>query len=128
MNSRRPLSLRQIPFVGAGLAACCCLRWFLSYYQVVSKWDSEIEVRVQAPMQQYTGSSAHGLAAAIWNVDKAYAAELTRDVMRNPDLVSITVVDEYSTAFVQQEKPVAASGRLLREQRDIVHNGNRWAV
>ena len=124
MNSRRPLSLRQILFVGAGLGMLLPAL-VLSYYHVVSKWDSEIEVRVQAPMQQYTEVLAHGLAAAIWNVDKAYAAELTRAVMRNPDLVSVTVVDEYGTAFVQQEKPVAASGRLLREQRDIVHNGNR---
>lgn len=97
----------------------------LSYYQVASKWDTEIDVRVRVPMQQYSEVLSHGLAAAIWNVDKSYAEELTKAVMRNPDLVSVTVTDEYKSLFVQQEKPMPNRGSLLREEREILHNGNR---
>lgn len=124
MEPRRPLSLRQTLFIGAGLGMMLPAL-VLSYYQVVSKWDTEINVRVRAPVQQYADVLAHGLAAAIWNVDKAYASELTMAVMQNPDLVSVSVTDEYKAEFVRQEKPAPSGAKLLREERDIIHNGNR---
>lgn len=124
MQRRRPLSLRQTLFIGAGLGMLLPAL-VLSYYQVVSKWDSEINVRVRAPVQQYADVLAHGLAAAIWNVDKAYASELTTAVMQNPDLVSVSVMDEYKAEFVRQEKAAPSGAKLLHEERHIVHNGNR---
>ena len=124
MQRRRPLSLRQTLFIGAGLGMLLPAL-VLSYYQVVSKWDSEINVRVRAPVQQYADVLAHGLAAAIWNVDKAYASELTTAVMQNPDLVSVSVMDENKAEFVRQEKAAPSGAKLLHEERHIVHNGNR---
>ena len=118
------LSLRQTLILGAGLGILLPAL-VLSYFQVVTKFEKEVESRLRAPMQQYAEVLSRGLAAAIWNVDKSYATELIGAVMRNPDVVSVTVTDEYQNTFAQQEKASAAGGTLLMEERDIVHNGTQ---
>lgn len=118
------LSLRKTLMLGAGLGILLPAL-VLSYLQVVSKMDSDIDVRLRLPMQQQAEVLSRGLAAAIWNVDRSYAAELIDAVMRNPDVVSVTVTDEYQNEFAQQTKTPPNGGSLLVDQRDIVHNGTR---
>lgn len=118
------LSLRKTLMLGAGLGILLPAL-VLSYLQVVSKVDSEIDLRLRQPMQQYAEVLSRGLAAAIWNVDRSYATELIAAVLRNPDVVSVTVTDEYQNEFAQQTKTPPAGGSLLIDQRDIVHNGTR---
>lgn len=118
------LSLRQTLILGAGLGILLPAL-VLSYFQVVTTFQKEIDSRLRVPMQQYAEVLSRGLAAAIWNVDKSYATELIGAVMRNPDVVSVTVTDEYQNAFAQQEKASAPGGTLLIEERAIVHNGTQ---
>ncbi|MBK9348061.1 MAG: HAMP domain-containing protein [Burkholderiales bacterium] len=118
------LSLRKTLMLGAGLGILLPAL-VLSYLQVISKMDSEIEVRLRQPMQQQADVLSRGLAAAIWNVDKDYASDLIAAVLRNPDVVSVTVTDEYQNEFARQGKTPREGGSLLIEQRDIVQNGIR---
>lgn len=118
------LSLRQTLILGAGFGILLPAL-VLSYLQVVSKFEADIDVRLRVPTQQYAEVLSHGLAAAIWNVDKSYATELIGAVMRNPDFVSVVVTDEYQNTFVQQSKAAPAGGTLLQEEREILHSGSR---
>ncbi len=118
------LSLRKTLMLGAGLGILLPAL-VLSYLQLVSKLDSDIEVRLRQPMQQQAEVLARGMASAIWNVDKGYANELIGAVLRNPDVVSVTVTDDYQNEFAQQGKAKPDGGSLLIDQRDIVHNGTR---
>jgi signal transduction histidine kinase len=97
----------------------------LAFFQITSKLDREIDLRVRAPMLQYAEVLSRGLSAAIWNVDKGSADQLIEAVMRNPDVVRISVVDEYQQVFAQQERPAISDLSLLQAQRAILHNGTR---
>jgi signal transduction histidine kinase len=118
------MSLRQTLFLGAGLGILLPAL-VLAVFQITSKLDNEIDMRVRAPMYQYAEVLSHGLAPAIWNVDQASAAELIDAVMRNPDVVRVSVTDEYKQLFAHQERVVAPETALLQDARDIVHNGAR---
>jgi len=118
------LSLRQTLILGAGLGILLPAL-ALSYFQLVSKLETDIDIRLRVPMQQYADVLSRGLAAALWNVDKSYAAELIGAVMRNPDVVSVSVTDEYQNAFAQQEKAAVSARTILVDERDIIHNGAR---
>jgi two-component system NtrC family sensor kinase len=118
------LSLRQTLFLGAGLGMLLPAL-VLAVLQITNKLDTEIDLRVRAPMNQYADVLAHGLSEAIWNVDQASAIELIDAVMRNPDVVRISVSDEYHHVFAHRERPGAQDASLLQEERDVVHNGAR---
>ncbi len=118
------LSLRQTLFLGAGLGILLPAL-VLAFFQITSKLDSEIDLRVRSPMLQYAEVLSHGLAPAIWNVDQGAAAELIDAVMRNPDVVRISVTDEYKQVFARREKSGALDQSLLQDSRDILHNGTR---
>ena len=62
------LSLRQTLFLGAGLGILLPAL-VLAFLQITSKLDTEIDLRVRVPMNQYADVLSHGLSAAIWNVD-----------------------------------------------------------
>jgi PAS domain S-box-containing protein len=68
---------------------------------------------------------ASGVAVALWNVDRTVAAELVDAVMRNPDVASVTVTDDYKEVFIRRQSASAAPDQVLREQRDILYNGVR---
>lgn len=97
----------------------------LAYYQITTKLDTEIDLRVRVPMQQYADVLASGVAVAIWNVDRAVAAELVEAVMRNPDVASVTVTDEYKEVFVRRQNPTPARSEILREERFVTYNNSR---
>lgn len=118
------LSLRLTLLLGAGLAILVPAL-FLAYYQFVSRLDDQINLRVRAPMQQYADVLSRGVAVAIWNVDRGVANELVEAVMRNPDVVRVTVSDEYKEIFVRKQAASWTDGQILREERDVVYNGSR---
>ncbi|MEN9437795.1 MAG: hypothetical protein RIR09_2450 [Pseudomonadota bacterium] len=118
------LSLRHTLILGAALGILLPTL-VMTYFQVVGKFEADINNRLRAPMSQYAEVLSRGLAAAIWSVDKTYAMALIDAVMRNPDVVSVTVTDEYQVPFAQRSKAVAAGGTLLTDRRDIDYNGYR---
>ena len=116
------LSLRETLFLGAALGIFIPAL-VLAFFQVNSKLESEVEIRVRAPMQQQAGVLSRSLGMAIWNVDQRAAAELVDSVMHNPDVVRVEVTDEFKQTFAMQEKPVPSTGELLTESREVVHDG-----
>ena len=118
------LSLRWTLVLGAGLAILLPAL-LLAYFQFISRLDDQINLRVRAPMQQYADVLSRGVAVAIWNVDRGVAGELVDAVMRNPDVVSVTVTDEYKEVFVRKTLSPMPSGLILREERDVTYNGSR---
>ena len=118
------LSLRQTLLYGVALGILLPAL-LLVYFQVTAKLRTEVALRVQAPMLQYADVLSRGMAVAVWNLDRGVAHELVDAVMRNPDVVNVTVTDEFGDVFVQSESRIAPEGPTLREQRDIVFNGAR---
>ncbi len=118
------LSLRQTLLLGAGLAILLPAL-VLAYFQIGSRLDDQINLRVRAPMQQYADVLSRGVAVAIWNVDRGVAGELVDAVMRNPDVVSVTVTDEYKEVFVRKQATPVPDGQILKEERDVNYNGSR---
>ncbi len=121
-RKRFALSLRETLFLGAGLGIFLPAL-VLAFFQVNNKLESEVELRIRAPMQQQAGVLARSLGMAIWNVDQRAAAELVDAVMRNPDVVRVEVTDEFKQIFAVQEKQVPSVGRLMTESRDVIHDG-----
>jgi signal transduction histidine kinase/HAMP domain-containing protein len=115
-------SLRQTLFLGAGVGILLPAL-VLAYFQIISRFENEVNLRVRAPMQQYADVLSRGVAVAIWNVDRGVAGELADAVMRNPDVVSVTVTDEYNEVFVHKQSALAVEGSVLREVREVSFNG-----
>jgi PAS domain S-box-containing protein len=118
------LSLREILFAGAGLGILLPAL-ALALFQISSKQESDIQLRLRAPMQQQAGVLARSLGLAIWNVDHRAAEELLDAVMLNPDVVRIEIKDEFDGIFVAQEKSARQGDHLLVENSQILHEGNR---
>lgn len=118
------LSLRQTLFLGAGLGILLPAL-VLGYFQIVSRYENAVDLRVRAPMEQYADVLSRGMAVAMWNVDKGVADELVDAVMRNPDVVSVKVVDENQDVFVFKRNGNQPDGELLKEFREVVYNGAR---
>ena len=118
------LSLRQTLFLGTGLGILLPAL-VLAYFQISGRYAMEVHLRVRVPMQQYAEVLSRGVAVAIWNLDRGVALELVEAVMRNPDVSSVTLSDEFQEVFVQQRAPDMPSGDVLREEREIFYNGAR---
>ena len=125
-KSKRPksFSLRQALILGAGLSMLFPAL-ILAYFQFTSRFASEEQLRVRIPMQQYADVLSRGLAISLWNVDRGAANELLEAVMRNQDVVSVTVSDELGKTFVQTLNATHNDINPLKEERDIVYNGAR---
>lgn len=118
------LSLRQTLFIGAGLGILLPALAF-AYFQMIGKLDADIDNRVRAPLRQYSEVLAHGLGTALWNLDQTYANDLLIAAMHNPDVLDLTVIDEFQTLFVEKHREHPDVGVLLQDKHDIVYNGNR---
>nr|WP_315465608.1 ATP-binding protein [uncultured Rhodoferax sp.] len=116
------LSLRHTLLVGVA-AGMLLPALVLAGFQITSKFRTEIALRVEAPLKQYADVLSRGMAVAMWNLDRGVALELVDAVMRNPDVVSVTVTDEFGESFVQRGAGAKASGQQLSEQRGIHYNG-----
>ena len=116
------LSFRQTLMVGVALGILLPALFFAGF-QVTSKLQSEVALRVEAPLKQYADVLSRGMAVAVWNLDRGVAIELVEAVMRNPDVVNVTVTDEFGETFVKRGDLLDAGENLLQEQRDIAYNG-----
>ncbi|MBS1227379.1 MAG: multi-sensor hybrid histidine kinase [Proteobacteria bacterium] len=119
---RRSLTLRQTLLLGAGLGIFLPAL-VLACFHIFSTFDRELDSRVRAPLQQYADVLARGMALPIWTIDSDAAIELVDAVMSNPDVVSITVTDEFKDVLVRRQRSPNLDGRRLREIRPIVHDG-----
>jgi len=118
------LSLRQTLMVGVA-AGILLPALFFAGFQVTSKLRTERALRVEAPLNQYADVLSRGMAAAVWNLDRGVAIELVEAVMRNPDVVNVSVTDEFGETFAQRGEATDDSARFLSEKRDITYNGAR---
>jgi PAS domain S-box-containing protein len=97
----------------------------LGYFQFAGRARAEVALRVEAPLRQYADVLSRGMAVAVWNLDRGVAAELVDAVMRNPDVVSVSVTDEAGQVFVRKVSEVEPTVATLSDLRDIVYNGTR---
>ena len=116
--------MRQTLLLGAGLGIFLPAL-VLAYFQISSTFDSELNLRVRAPLQQSVDVLARGMALPIWTIDNDAAIELVDAVMSNPDVMSITVTDEFLDVVVRRQRSASIEGERLREVRTIVHGGAR---
>jgi PAS domain S-box-containing protein len=98
---------------------------FLGYFQLGSRLQTEVALRVEAPLRQYADVLSRGMAVAVWNLDRGVAAELVDAVMRNPDVVSVSVTDEVGQVFVRKAANPSPTTATLSDRRDIIYNGTR---
>ena len=77
-------SLRQTLMLGVA-AGILLPALFFAGFQVTSKLETEVALRVEAPLKQYADVLSRGMAVAVWNLDRGVAIELVEAVMRNPD-------------------------------------------
>jgi PAS domain S-box-containing protein len=123
-SKRESLSLKQALFLGAGLSMLFPAL-ILAYFQFTNRFANEEQLRVKIPMQQYADVLSRGLAISLWNVDRGAANELLEAVMRNQDVVSVTVSDELGKVFAQTTNESHNDANPLKEEREIVYNGAR---
>ena len=118
---RSTLSLRQILIVGTGIGILLPAL-SLAFFQFSAKFEHEVTLRIRNPMQQYVDVLSNGIAVSLWNVDNKGANDLVKAVMRNPDVVSVTVNNERGENFLAQRNPAAPAGTPLQETRTIRYN------
>lgn len=101
-SNKWSFSLRQILFLGITLGIVVPAL-ILGVFQVNNRFDTEIDLRVRQPMQQYADMLARGMGMALWNLDRGIATELVDAVLRNPDVVRISITDEYGKDFLTKQ-------------------------
>jgi PAS domain S-box-containing protein len=124
VNRWPTLSLRQTLMLGVVLGILLPAL-FLGYFQFGGRVQTEVALRVEAPMRQYADVLSRGMAVAVWNLDRGVAAELVDAVMRNPDVVSVSVNDEVGQVFVRKVSKLVPTVATLTDRRDIIYNGTR---
>jgi diguanylate cyclase (GGDEF)-like protein/PAS domain S-box-containing protein len=90
---------------------------------LVDRYERELALRIREPMSQYTQMLSSAAATLIWNVDKPVAAQLVEAVMRNPDVVRVTIEDETGNVFVSRQIDARREGAVLSEKHAIAMNG-----
>ncbi|WP_295763972.1 ATP-binding protein [Undibacterium sp.] len=117
-------NLRQTLIVGTviGMLLPALL---LMFFQLNHKFEKDVDLRIRAPMSQYANVLSRGLGASIWNMDNKVAQDLIDAVMRNPDVVSITVSNEYGDIFASKQNSAITDKAILRETREIFYNDAR---
>jgi diguanylate cyclase (GGDEF)-like protein len=85
--------------------------------------ERELALRIEEPMAQYAQLLSSALVMPLWNVDKAVAKQLIDAVMRNPDVVEVSIADEFGNVFVSGEDAARRQGAVLHQQRSIQMDG-----
>lgn len=114
--------MRQTLMLGAGLGIFLPALLF-TYFQTASKLETEVNQRVRVPMQLYADVLSRGLAIAIWTLDNEVKTGLTDAVMRNPDVISVTVRDEFQKILIYKKSGLPVQGTPLIEKRPIAREG-----
>jgi diguanylate cyclase (GGDEF)-like protein/PAS domain S-box-containing protein len=97
----------------------------LSRFILADRYERELALRIREPMSQYTQMLSSAAATLIWNMDKTVAHQLVEAVMRNPDVVRVTIEDESGGVFVSREIGTRRNGSVLSEKRDIMMGARR---
>jgi len=113
------LSLRQILILGVALGILLPVL-LLGRFLLVDRYEREVNLRVRVPMSQYTDMLSRALVVPLWNVDKEVASRFVQAVMRNPEVVRVTVEDESRNRFVHSEVMDRRSGTVLKDERSII--------
>ncbi|MBT9456126.1 MAG: HAMP domain-containing protein [Burkholderiaceae bacterium] len=92
----------------------------LGRFLLVDRYEREVNLRVRVPMSQYTDMLSRALVVPLWNVDKEVASRFVQAVMRNPEVVRVTVEDESRNRFVHSEVLDRRSGTVLKDERPII--------
>ncbi|MBC3907533.1 MULTISPECIES: ATP-binding protein [Undibacterium] len=115
----RTLSLRQILIFGV-VVGIVLPAIVLGRFLVQDRYERELQLRVRNPMSQYADMLARGMAVPVWTLDKAVANQFIQAVMRNPEVVSVEVLDESKSIFAHSSKFKTADAKVLREERPIL--------
>ncbi|HXA47317.1 MAG TPA: diguanylate cyclase, partial [Burkholderiaceae bacterium] len=121
-NSLVKLSLRRIMAIGVALGIFLPAILFSQLF-LGDRFQREIDLQVKVPMAQNAEILAQTMSVALWNVDRAVAVQAVRAVMRNPDVVQVTVTDETGNSYVSETAPQRRVGQLLRTQNPVLHSG-----
>ena len=116
------LPLRQTLVLGAALGILLPAIIF-AVLETRTKFESEIRLRVLVPMNQYADMLASGAGVAIWNIETQLASELIDTVLRNPDVIKVTIINEKKHVFLERKREAPDADKPLREERDIFYNG-----
>jgi PAS domain S-box-containing protein len=115
-------SLRKTLTIGVA-AGILVPALFFVVFQATSRYKAEVALRIDAPSAQYADVLSRGMAVAVWNLDRGVAVELVDAVMRNPDVISVTVSDEFGEHFVKRGDDLVDLGHQRSAERDIIYNG-----
>ncbi|BBB65617.1 hypothetical protein UNDYM_1364 [Undibacterium sp. YM2] len=115
----RTLSLRQILIIGV-VVGIVLPAIVLGRFLVQDRYERELQLRVRNPMSQYADMLSRGMAVPVWTLDKAVANQFIQAVMRNPEVVSVEVLDESKSIFAHSSKFKKEGAKFLREERPIL--------
>ena len=115
-------SLRRALVVGAALAILLPAL-LVGYFQIVRPFKIEVERKTRAPALRYAEMLTRGLALEIWNLDKESISEQVDAVMRDPDVMSVTITDEVNEIVLHRQRPTPSQAPPLKEERDVFYHG-----
>ena len=115
-------SMHQVLLLGAALGILLPAIIFASF-QMLTRYENDLETRVRAPLQQYADILSRSLATALWSMDIGTAKQLVDAVMDHPDMLSIVVANEDDAIIVRSQRSAADATQAMRETRSIRYNG-----
>ncbi|MDE2429110.1 MAG: HAMP domain-containing protein [Burkholderiales bacterium] len=115
----RKLSLRQILIYGVALGIVLPAVIF-GQFLIRDRYERELQLRIRNPMSQYADMLSRAMAVPVWNVDRDVANQFVQAVMRDPEVVSVVVLDESRTVFVRSDKIRKNGTRTFHEERSII--------
>ncbi len=118
-NSLGTFSLRQSLILGVAFGIMLPAMVF-GYVLIQDRYQRELDMRVRTPMSQYADMLSRALAVPLWNVDRDVAKQFVQAVMRNNDVVRVTVEDESRQRFVHSEVAGRRDAESLHEERPIL--------
>lgn len=118
----RQLSLRQILILGVAFGILLPAL-ILGYFLAQNRYERELDLRVNKAKSQYAEMLSSAMAIPIWNLDKDVANQFVQAVMRNPEVVRVTVEDESKKQFVLSEIAGRRGANDQSEARSVLLDG-----
>lgn len=118
----RQLSLRQILILGVALGILLPALIF-GYFLAQNRYEREFNLRVHTAKSQYAEMLSSAMAVPMWNLDKDVANQFVHAVMRNPEVVRVSVEDESKNQFVHSEIAERRGSKDQSEERPILLDG-----
>lgn len=119
---RSTLTLRQAIFLGIALGILLPAL-LLGGMLVHDRYTSAYRERVTEQIDEYAGILASGLELPLWNVDTDAARKIVEAILRNPEIVRVSVEDAGLGRFVAHEAVDRRSGQSLIAKREIRREG-----